>query len=132
MKATLIILSVLFLAASAGAYELCFNIPPGSGLTRLGGLCDWQREDANKPDMGNPECGYRLFLRGAFEANHERKVRELRAGGREALATEDEKFRDDLPMPPDATPVPTPSPTVSPTVSPTASPTVSPTVTPAP
>jgi len=126
MKRLLILVLILIIPSGAGAYQLCMDIPPGDGLRRLVRLCDWLREDPNinKPNMTNEECGMRLFLRGAFELNHERIVRQIRAAGRGEIQKEDDLFLADLPTPPDGV---TPSPTASPTVSPTASPTVTPT-----
>jgi len=124
LLSTLIIL--LPIASNAQDYVLKISIPQGPGLTRLGQLCDWLREDPeiSKPTMTNQECGERFFLRGAFEFNHQKKLRELKTEGRVALWDEDAAFWLDLPMPTDGG---TPTPTVSPTTSPTATPTVTPT-----
>ncbi len=133
MRTKLIFLSILFFAASAAAYKLEIIIAPGPGLTRLADLCTWVRADESYPTMTDNECGERLFLRGAFELNHEKMLQELRADGRIALADEDAAFWADLPMPPPGpTATPTASPTVTPTVTPTISPTASPTVSPTP
>ena len=120
MKAILIFLSALFLAATASAYELKIIIPPGAGLTRLAQLCDWLKVDANNPAMTNDECAMRLLLRGAFVLNHEKKLQQLQREGRDALRAADDLFKADLPMPADrGTPTPTTTPTATPTPTPT-------------
>ena len=123
MKAVITFLSALLLAGSASAYTLEIDIPAGPGLDRLIKLCDWLRADTdiNKPGMTNKECGRRLFLRGAFEFNHDMKFGELRTAAKAAMVADDAAIRLDLPKPADGPP--TSSPTVSPTVSPTATPT---------
>jgi len=122
MKTLTLILSLLF-ATSASAYTLEIDIPAGPGLDRLVKLCDWMRADTdiNKPSMSNKECGARLFLRGAFEFNHDMKIGELRAVAKAASRADDQAFRNDLPAPP--TGLPTPSPSATPTVAPTPTPT---------
>jgi hypothetical protein len=117
---------ILLLAGPAGAYDLVLTIPSGPGLTRLVQLCDWLREDPeiNKPAMTNEECGMRLFVRGAFDLNHEKLKVELRAQGKVDLQAGDDAFKADLPMPADGEP---PAPTATPTATPTSTPTATPT-----
>ena len=125
MKCLPIIAALVLLAGSASAKEICFDIPSGPGLKRLGDLCDWRRADPkiNKPDMTDEECGERFFNAGAFEAHHEKLKIELRAQGKAALAASDAAFRSDLPMPEDgAPPIPTATPTATPTAEPTPAP----------
>lgn len=122
MKALLVFFPALLLACSASAdYTLEIVIESGPGLQRLAQLCGWVRDEATKPEMTNDECCERIFLRGAFELNHEKALQSLRAAGGVALAEEDAQFWADLPMPADGEP-PEPTPTSSPTSTPTATP----------